>query len=457
MMSLKSIPILIKLSIASICCSSVIATENFSTQSELVDVGGYQLNFNITRACGCAPTIIFEAGGGCDSSVWLNLSKAVSSQTGATTIAYDRSGFGKSQSNPAPYSIVKEVEALEQGLKQLKIDGQLVLVAHSYGGFLATLFAARNPERVDGIVLIDANLASFLTDARVDQLMKDFAKNREAIQSTSPNLMRVLDAFDKTVLTMRKVSLPTTIPVIDIVAEYPPMEAAEERAAWKRVHEEFVKSAANRKLVMAIGSSHFVMADKPELVTSKIVSMVSQVRSNSTIGGQASEKEESVGMKKIQIDQAEKKIVGIKTRTNNPLETNSLEGRIFPLVKHYFQQNIAASIPNRTHPGTTFCIYTDYESDHQGDYTYFIGEEVSSFDGIPNDLKTLVIPPQKYIKFTHGPGSMPDVVRKPWQQIWQMTPAELGGMRSYISDFEIYDERSRDHQNIVLDIYIGIK
>jgi predicted transcriptional regulator YdeE len=175
------------------------------------------------------------------------------------------------------------------------------------------------------------------------------------------------------------------------------------------------------------------------------------------IEGQAFENEESKNMKKVQVHQAEKKIIGIKTRTNNQLETNSLEGKIFPLVKRYFHQNIAASIPNRTQPGTTFCIYTNYENDHHGDYTYFMGEEVDSFESVPAGLEILIIPAQKYIKFTNGPGSMPDVVRKPWQQIWQMTPAELGGIRSYITDFEIYDERSRDHQNIVLDIYIGIE
>lgn len=162
-------------------------------------------------------------------------------------------------------------------------------------------------------------------------------------------------------------------------------------------------------------------------------------------------------MKKTETRQLEKKIVGIKVRTNNKLETYSLEGKIFPIVKRYFHENIAKDIPNRVHPGTTFCIYTDYESDYEGDYTYFIGEEVKSFDDVPLDLETLTIPVQKYTKFTNGPGSMPDVVRKPWQEIWQMPPAELGRDRSYIADFEVYDERSRDHQNIILDIYIGIQ
>jgi predicted transcriptional regulator YdeE len=174
-------------------------------------------------------------------------------------------------------------------------------------------------------------------------------------------------------------------------------------------------------------------------------------------GCQAVENGRSDSMKQVQVEQAEKKIVGIKTRTNNQQEANPLEGKIFPTIQQYFHQNIAVNIPNRIHPGTTFCIYTDYESDCNGEYTYFIGEEVDSFEGIPSDLETLVIPVQKYVKFTNGPGSMPEVVQKPWYQIWQMTPKDFGGTRSYIADFEIYDERARDHQNIVLDIYIGIQ
>jgi predicted transcriptional regulator YdeE len=43
-----------------------------------------------------------------------------------------------------------------------------------------------------------------------------------------------------------------------------------------------------------------------------------------------------------------------------------------------------------------------------------------------------------------------------WQEIWKMTPEDFGGKRSYVADFEIYDERALDHQNVTLDIYIGI-
>lgn len=104
-------------------------------------------------------------------------------------------------------------------------------------------------------------------------------------------------------------------------------------------------------------------------------------------------------------------------------------------------------------------LYTEYESDHHGDYTYYVGEEVSSFSSAPAapGLEMLIIPSQKYVRFTNGPGAMPDVVRKPWQEIWQMSPKDFGGERRYLADFEVYDERASDHQKIILDIYIGIQ
>jgi len=162
-------------------------------------------------------------------------------------------------------------------------------------------------------------------------------------------------------------------------------------------------------------------------------------------------------MKKVATHQTEKKIVGIAVRTNNRSEINPIEGKIFPCIQKYFHGNLAAQIPHRIHPGTTYCIYTDYESDHHGDYTYMIGEEVSSFDHLPAGFETIVIPAKKYVKFTNGPAPMPEVVRSPWMQIWQMTPDQLGGKRAYLADFEVYDERAADHQRIVLDIYIGVE
>jgi predicted transcriptional regulator YdeE len=147
------------------------------------------------------------------------------------------------------------------------------------------------------------------------------------------------------------------------------------------------------------------------------------------------------------------KLVGITTRTNNQSEMDPRSAKISDTIKKFIPENIS----DRKNSGTTFCVYTNYENDFTGDYTYFIGVEVHSFNHVSQALETLVIPAQKYVKFTSQPGVMPDICIKMWQDIWKMSAYDLGGERAYISDFEVYDERTTDPKRAVIDIYIGIK
>ena len=163
-------------------------------------------------------------------------------------------------------------------------------------------------------------------------------------------------------------------------------------------------------------------------------------------------------MQSMSIAKPEIKLVGISVRTSYTQELDKMNGSIFPCVRRYFHSALFENIPQRTKPGTTFCAYTDYESDHTGAYTYFIGEEVSSFKNpLLEGFQTLTIPKQQYLKFTTTPAPMPDVVVNAWEHIWKMSPAQLGGKRAYLTDFEIYDERAADHQNIAMDIFVGIE
>ncbi len=163
-------------------------------------------------------------------------------------------------------------------------------------------------------------------------------------------------------------------------------------------------------------------------------------------------------MQKAMTERAEFKLVGISTRTNNAqiFESDPSTNKIAATVQRYFHNGLAERIKNKKNPGTTFCVYTQYESDVKGDYTYFIGEEVTSFEGIDTEFEPLTIPAQNYAKFTNQSGPMPQVCIDMWQNIWQMSASDLGGERAYVADFEVYDERSLDHNNVELDIYIGI-
>ncbi|VVC75397.1 hypothetical protein AQUSIP_06870 [Aquicella siphonis] len=154
---------------------------------------------------------------------------------------------------------------------------------------------------------------------------------------------------------------------------------------------------------------------------------------------------------------AEIKLVGLAVRTNNKNEMNPQTSKIGELASRFWSQNIAGQIPNRKNPGVTLSVYTKYDSNEHGDYTYFIGEEVDLFENVSEDLQRLTIPEARYQKFTTPAGKMPEVVINAWQEIWKMSANDFGGERAYIADFEVYDQRASDPANTSLDIYIGIK
>lgn len=162
-------------------------------------------------------------------------------------------------------------------------------------------------------------------------------------------------------------------------------------------------------------------------------------------------------MKKQLTTQPEIKLIGLTARTNNQNEMNPSTAKIGGLVGQFFGGNMAAKIANRAKPGVTLSVYTNYDSNELGDYTYFIGEEVNSFDEVPAGFETLTIPASKYQKFTTEAGKMPDVVIDAWMKIWKMSSEDLGGSRTYVADFEIYDQRAADPMNASLDVFIGIK
>lgn len=163
-------------------------------------------------------------------------------------------------------------------------------------------------------------------------------------------------------------------------------------------------------------------------------------------------------MKKQKIQLPEMKLIGLTTRTNNKNEMVNETAKIGKLASLYWGNQQANNIKHRSKPGVTYAIYTDFENHEYGDYTYFIGETVDSFES--QDLahfKKITVPASTYQKFTTTPGKMPDVVISAWQAIWKMKEGDFGGKRKYVADFEIYDDRVSDQNNAIVDIYIGIE
>jgi pimeloyl-ACP methyl ester carboxylesterase len=71
------------------------------------------------------------------------------------TCAYDRAGFGRSEAGPLPRTASRIAGALDVLLTAADVPPPWVLVGHSYGGLVLRLLAARQRDKVAGMVLIE--------------------------------------------------------------------------------------------------------------------------------------------------------------------------------------------------------------------------------------------------------------------------------------------------------------
>ena len=147
-------------------------------------------------------------------------------------------------------------------------------------------------------------------------------------------------------------------------------------------------------------------------------------------------------------------VVGLSVRTTNQAEGGG-NGLIPPMWQRAMQLGSRESIPHRADNNITV-VYTDYASDHNGEYTYVLGVRVSAVDKVPDGMVTVNVPVGKYAVVQSDQGSLPEVMPRVWQRINTMPAAELGGQRAYKADFEVYPE-SFDWQNAQIPVYLGLK
>ncbi len=93
------------------------------------------------------------------------------------TLALDHRGHGDSDWDPkARYELEAMVRDLEAVTEALEIE-RLVLIGHSLGGRVATVFAGHHPERMAGLVLVD--IGPDLDARGVTRIRMDVGTNRQ--------------------------------------------------------------------------------------------------------------------------------------------------------------------------------------------------------------------------------------------------------------------------------------
>jgi pimeloyl-ACP methyl ester carboxylesterase len=125
---------------------------DYPMPGQLVDVGGHRLHLSCTGSG--TPTVILEPGHGEVSSAmaWVTAGVAQDSRV----CVYDRAGKGWSDSADGPQDAVQIASDLHTLLERASVPGPYVLAGHSFGGLYVLTFAARYPDQVAGLVLLDS-------------------------------------------------------------------------------------------------------------------------------------------------------------------------------------------------------------------------------------------------------------------------------------------------------------
>jgi hypothetical protein len=119
----------------------------------MIDVGGHRLYLACSGTG--SPTVVLENGLGEHTPSWAWIVKDVALDT--RVCVYDRAGQGWSESARGPQDGVQLAADLHTLLERAAIPGPYVLAGHSVGGTYALTFAARYPQQVAGMVLLDSS------------------------------------------------------------------------------------------------------------------------------------------------------------------------------------------------------------------------------------------------------------------------------------------------------------
>ncbi len=124
-------------------------------RGRMIDVGGRALHMVCAGPERAAPVVVFEAGAFGLSADWGAVQARLATE-GVRSCAYDRAGLGRSDPGPAPRDGLAVASDFEKMLAASGEPGPYIYVGHSMAGLYARLFAGRNPDKIAGLVLVDA-------------------------------------------------------------------------------------------------------------------------------------------------------------------------------------------------------------------------------------------------------------------------------------------------------------
>ncbi|MGC4939288.1 alpha/beta fold hydrolase [Kribbella sp. DT2] len=247
------------------------------------DVGGYRLAAEITGDG--SPTVVFSSGSGDAGEPWGPTITSLSSRVQVLT--YARAGIGQSDALPssAPRSLSDAADELRRLLEATELPGPFVLVGHSIGGIIAQVFAARWPDRLAGLVLVDPSDVQLWLDIDTPKpVVADGDRDDHAS-------FDIKVGAEDSAASMQRLEIPSVV-ITSRVGRWlesktphlwKPFSLVELDARWQRKHRELAAGLGAEHRVASEGG-HYVQVDQPEVVVESLDHVIRMIPTSKSAG-----------------------------------------------------------------------------------------------------------------------------------------------------------------------------
>jgi pimeloyl-ACP methyl ester carboxylesterase len=284
--------------------------QKYAPPGELVNVGEHRLHIHCLGKDQDGPVVVFESGSGSSGIDWTLVQQEVAYF--APACAYDRAGYGWSESVANPRTLEVTADELHTLLVNAGINGPYILVGHAFGGFIVRMFAARFPDDVTGIVLVDSSHpktfapASYNFKGELKRLQRvAIARRLGLIRLFGKKIFWHMRAFPDALhsayiaINMRNSTavrgevqplaekgvqlpdslgdLPLTIVSRSIVTKYDDTISSTSQE-WQEQQQELAALSSNSIHIIAEKGGRFVHIDQPGIVVDAIEQMVEAIR-----------------------------------------------------------------------------------------------------------------------------------------------------------------------------------
>jgi pimeloyl-ACP methyl ester carboxylesterase len=265
----------------------------FPPPGRLIDIGGRRLHM-LCKGSESGPTVIFE-GGAFGASVWYWQAQDEVAKV-ARACSYDRAGIAWSDPAQLPRPLEARVDDLHELLARSGMEGPFIFAGHSMGGLIVRMLTAKYPQDVAALILFepsnekangtpDAQKRVTQSAAQIGMAITALAAGmpipqlripgappeqeiiqRESVFRAAQDDMIAMSHLSQELQTFDELGTLGDIPLLVYTRGKPdPGMDAVQTKEWHESHQWLATLSTRGELIVAEGSGHNVMADRPEL------------------------------------------------------------------------------------------------------------------------------------------------------------------------------------------------